>query len=62
MKIQNNENFTVNVNAESSFIFKFFITLLPETIAQGDNDQRLIDLEVSSEDSIEKISVIFIAD
>jgi len=62
LKIQNNENFTVNVNAESSFIFKFFITLSPEIIAQNQENQRLIDLEIISEESVEKISVVFIAD
>ena len=62
LKIQNNENFTVNVNAESSFIFKFFVTLSPEIIAQNQENQRLINLEITSENSIEKVSVVFIAD
>jgi len=62
LKIQNKENFTVSVNAESSFIFKFFVTLSPEIIEQAHEDQRLIDLEIKSDEDVEKISVIFIAD
>jgi polyferredoxin len=62
LKIQNHENFTVNVNAESSFIFKFFLTVPPEILAQNQETQRLINLEIASEDGVEKISVIFITD
>ncbi len=60
LKIVNNEYFILKVNPESSFIFKFFITLSPELIEQNLQDQRLITVEINSNDSSEKLSLVFI--
>lgn len=58
LKIANNLENSLSVKAESSFVFKFFITLPVDD--SSDSDQKIIELEVDDGQQKRVISLVFI--